>query len=1262
MINFDAHEIANWAAMPDAFHQFPRMISKLILATASATSFIDVPSGSSVWLPGWDGLLEFNGDNPWVPSGKSAWEFSAGEKPREQADKNYAKRTPKSLGVDTRSATFIFATPRVWEGKREWFTERNKEGKWADVRAYDADDLVNWLGQAPGVAEWFARIIRKLPDAGFTCLDYWWENWASVTQPNIAPELVLAGRSKQTEAVTNWLSDSPSSFYVQADTRDEAIAFLAASALITDTVYGASLLSRAVVMETSEAWRSLIYSDFPMVLIRNFEGDVSSQIAVRNGHHVVVPLHSVQEPRGKGFKLSKIGRDETIDALKSMGVREHQARTLSRKSARRLSVMRRLLLEEAGAPAPLWVSGPSLPTLTALVPLGQWSEDRQEDKEAIARLAGKAYEEVERELTPLMSTADSPLTKIGQRWRYVSHEEAWHILAPYLTPSDVSTFEKLAMETLSHESPKFDLPVEERFMAPIKGKVLPHSETLAEGIARGLALIGTQTERMQNVQDAPYIPVRVVRRVMGDSSDWRIWGTLGRHLATLAEAAPDAFLDAVEKALDAEPSPFLELFSQDKDPGFGGTPQAGLLWGLECLAWSMDYFPRVAIALARLTEIDPGGQSANRPAESIRNLFHWKYRFTEASDEERLEVLTTLLKRHPKTGWDALTLNLPAYVRPRRNLLDSTEWREWGRDGYSLASRDEIMDFRHNLSRLALEHITSEVWRWRMILKTISAIEENTRQELLCKLERTADEVKLDGEAELLRIEIRTALDHHRSYPSALPSQDVDILSKIYYRLTPSDPVEANAWLFNAHWPDLPEGKQGEANEQRQQIDTAQNEAIVTIFETGGVDALERLLELVNFPHVVGATVAAHIDADEVFPLAIDCLKSEIPNRRVFAMTYFDKLYHKFGWAVLDHALDTIKSMDEVKPEVVADIYISITSADFKTCLQRLDTEAQAVQNAYWNNINWFDFSGSEIESRDRLVAIQRLLAARRSLSVAQLIWPREIPLDLVALTLEQIPKDLANGYETTNGDFGYEITQLFKRLDDSEDVSDELIANLELPYIGMLDYHRPTLALHREVLRQPSLFADLITLYASVRPDEQIYDETLNEETLSAQLDFSYNVLSQLRGLPGAMQDGTVDSEALETWVSEARRLCAERGRAEIGDEKIGEILAYAPIGTDGAWPCDPVRDLLDTLVSPEHIGNGFTTGRFNQRGVVSKGIYDGGMQERELSELYRKDAARVAAKWPFTDRLLREIASYYEADAREEDTRAAWMDETEF
>ena len=165
MIAFDSSEIDRWAALPDAHHQFPELIRRLVMATVSNPSRLDFPSGSSIGLPGWDVLVEVEEGNAWMPGGTSAWELSC-ESSRTltaKATSDYQKRTANPLDVDIPNSTFVFATPRKWTGKREWIVERRKEGSWADVRAFNADDLVAWLEQAPEVSMWFARLIGKLP-------------------------------------------------------------------------------------------------------------------------------------------------------------------------------------------------------------------------------------------------------------------------------------------------------------------------------------------------------------------------------------------------------------------------------------------------------------------------------------------------------------------------------------------------------------------------------------------------------------------------------------------------------------------------------------------------------------------------------------------------------------------------------------------------------------------------------------------------------------------------------------------------------------------------------------------------------------------------------------------------------------------------------------------------------------------------------------------------------------------------------------------
>ena len=185
----------------------------------------------------------------------------------------------------------------------------------------------------------------------------------------------------------------------------------------------------------------------------------------------------------------------------------------------------------------------------------------------------------------------------------------------------------------------------------------------------------------------------------------------------------------------------------------------------------------------------------------------------------------------------------------------------------------------------------------------------------------------------------------------------------------------------------------------------------------------------------------------------------------------------------------------------------------------------------------------------------------------------------------------------------GYWIGALLEKLDRSKYVPDAAIAALEIPFLLVLDNQQRQLALHREVLRQPSLYADLLS-WVFKRSDGF---EDGEEESRERRAEVGFQVLWNLRDIPGTNDCGEVDNDSLNEWVNEARRLCKERGREDLGDQQIGQLLANSPKGTDGLWPCEPVRDLLDSLASPQ-IGRGFTTGKFNLRGATTRGAFEGG------------------------------------------------------
>ena len=798
-------------------------------------------------------------------------------------------------------------------------------------------------------------------------------------------------------------------------------------------------------MKSESAWNNLAGLTSPLVLIRAFTGNVSPQVAISRGHHVLSPLSTGEEPRGNGVSIPILGREETVEALTEMGLSETRARALSRKSARRLHIIRRFLIDEAGGPKPDWAFPNAQSVLPALVLIGEWDQSNEADKAVLAEITGRPYEEIEQETVELAGADDSPLTKVGRKWRFISHEEAWHLLAPRLTSASVDRFERAAIEVLGNESPEYELPVEERYFASIRGKALPHSEGLREGIARSLALMSTQGERASHIEKAAYLPDIVVRHILTNNEGWRTWASLSPHLATLAEAAPKVMLDAIEQGLEANPSPFVELFAQEGPPLFGGAPHTGLLWALEKLAWAPEHFSRVAHILARLDLIDTGGNLSNRPGKSLSDMFLPWFRVSETSDSERLETLEILLTRAPGPGWKIL---VSAYPNDHAIVFDRhpPSWRPWGQDGVPQPTWKEHDAFVEKLEELLLEYVGSDAERWQDMIGIMSSLSPTCRKQATEMLAARADSLREQPAAAGLWAALRTELNRHLSFPDtnwAMPAADLEPLASIYEELTPDDPVSAFAWPF-AGWPQLPEGTGNlDVEEQAERLNQARQSAITRAYKEGGVDAILSIADRAEGPEEVGHSFA-NVETGPAFELALEYAGSEKQNYRTLAYGIFWAVFRRSGWAGLQEAIARLKEMG-TEPQALAQIYLA-ASSDQETW-RRLNEEEPEVQRRYWELLSPWTAAGQGQESVSFVA--ERLLDVHRSPTVADFISYRAVDLETVIRTLEQLPAELA-GDETAPfhlSHLSYATAKLLEKLDDSGMVHDDAIARLELPF-----------------------------------------------------------------------------------------------------------------------------------------------------------------------------------------------------------------------
>jgi hypothetical protein len=215
-------------------------------------------------------------------------------------------------------------------------------------------------------------------------------------------------------------------------------------------------------------------------------------------------------------------------------------------------------------------------------------------------------------------------------------------------------------------------------------------------------------------------------------------------------------------------------------------------------------------------------------------------------------------------------------------------------------------------------------------------------------------------------------------------------------------------------------------------------------------------------------------------------------------------------------------------------------------------------------------------------------------------------------------------------------------------------MAQLEFLFIDALDDSKHGIPnLESQIAQSPAVFVQAMAL-ANKRSDEGEDPPEWrieNQEQRASVALAAHRLLDQVKKIPGADENGVIEAAALIAWLAEVRRLCYEIARGEIGDQCLGQLLAKAPEGKNGIWPCEAVCEAMEGIASPE-IGKGFYIGVHNSRGVHMRA--EGGEQERELAARYRAWAERLHFDYPYVGGVLEGIAASYEREARWEDSEA--------
>ena len=1241
------------------------LLRTLVHSTGRGLVKVDFPGNDDSQRKGCDGVVEANEGTPWVPSGKSVWEFGTDEEVRRKANKDFNKSVEAIVEDERAETIFVFVSPRRWTGKIAWLQEKKRLEQWKDVLVYDASDLEQWLEQSLQGQAWFANETNR-PARHVRTLDSCWADWANVASPPLSGlffnSAIEAGKRTILARISK-PSEGP--ILLAADSHEEALAFLAQ--LLTGDEQRQALRDRVLVFDKPGVFPELAGAAQKFIAVTHSR-DVEREFAPHAKSLQTIVIYPRNATPGKPDVLLEPASHETFSAaLEAMGRNRDEISRLSSDSGRSLTVLRRLLSTVPAIRVPQWAGNPQLARkLAPFLLVGAWDSTNEADRSALSELAGgMSYEELERDCQALALLEDPPLWSIGTFRGVVSKLDLLHAIAGVVTQNDLKTFFQVARRVLGEDDPSLDLEENERWAASLHGKTRQFSGAFREGISETLVLLavhGVPPFRHRLGIDPEREAAQVVRELLPNPLTTRALESNDRDLPLYAEAAPEDFLEIIERDLRSSSPASMGLMRPVGGDFFSSPVRTGLLWALEGLAWNPGLLPRTALVLARLASIEINDNWGNKPINSLESIFRAWMPQTAADLDTRVAVVKLLARKFPAIAWKVCMDQFGHHQSG--HYSHKPRWRSEGYGfGEPFPTWGPVHAFQREVIELALswpEHSLETLSDLVDRMQFLSPEHQVRAWELVSTWGSGSAS---DSERAKLRERVRTSALSRRAALHKKKGGDAALIAAAktaFHALEPIGIVNRNLWLFKDHWVDesadeLDDLGKLDYRERENRISRLRVCALQEVHQAAGSSGLLELASRGRASWTVGVltpeVLETRKDLADLLTLAFDAVMRGVDDAPSFNNMISGAL-HAIGDDREREAVIVAVSNGRSEPDLAR----LLTLAPFGRGTWKLvDGREETAAKSYWDEVKPNILLGEADEKQE---GVTRLLAARRpraafcSVNHELEVLDDEMLFNLMS-AIAKDGNDKPGEYQLDS----YCIEEAFKRLDACGRFDVDQMAALEFAYMEVLrklwdedkGYGIPNLERHIEA--NPEMYVRAL-VWTYRRGDKQSDPEPfrVGPDQVKDMAKRGHHLLEAIHRIPGHDDLGNLDARRLAKWIAAVRKMAVELDRVEVADVSIGGLLANAPVGEDGVWPCAPVRDVMEEL-QLDDVMRGAHTGLYNSRGVHWCG--EGGDQERGLAEKYRNWANALQISHPFvSSSLLMGMAKTYEREASREDT----------
>lgn len=577
--------------------------------------------------------------------------------------------------------------------------------------------------------------------------------------------------------------------------------------------------------------------------------------------------------------------------------------------------------------------------------------------------------------------------------------------------------------------------------------------------------------------------------------------------------------------------------------------------------------------------------------------------------------------------------------------IQQPQYADWSKDWQRRTTHEEITQSINLVqdSILSKIHKVSYI-QLSMLLRAFQKFDKGFANKLLdCLHSIQWDQIPSDGIRQLTNV-LHEMIAHHRQFSEekwSFPEWYIRKLEEIKLRLTKGNIVARHNYLFN--WGDIGVSKVDDFEEENRIATRIRIEALEDIWKCGGQEGIIQLIHCSQAYTILADCLVQCSFSNSIDEFMLEWLyDNDITYKRIA----FDYFFRR-------------SSNNPQKINEMVEVIISYWSADkqaifysalpFNKVINLLEQLTPETYEEYWKVM---EPCGVDFQNAEQIrILLSKLLQFNRSSVAAHIaklaIYPNKDNLFIEDQLIVDILKAMARD---DNPNFNAAIS-LLKYLQKKNSLPQDIMTALEWNYLPVLNRRdiRP-ITLITNIIENPLVYVDMLRI--SYLPSAKIEEPDIDMPNQQLLIERAHALLESLDRLPG--QNGnSIDENKLTEWIEEVRQKSSAAYRAQIADYCIGELLAKAPKGEDGIWPHETVRDVLEYYQNTD-IERGVLTAQYNQRGVTSRGIFDGGAQEKVLAQAFKKDADTIKKKWPRASRLLMIISERYLDDAKDQDQRA--------